>query len=156
MRRRGVLVFLAGAVVVGGAGPLAVPGAAGAWAAPTGAAASWGRAVPVPGLADLGKSGSAQVLSVSCASPGSCAAGGYYGDGSDHQQGFVASQRHGRWGKAIEMPGLAALNKGGDADVFRCRVARRATAWPAGTTSTAATTTRSSWPSSGTAAGARP
>ena len=29
----------------------------------------------------------------------------------------MAVERHGRWGTAIEVPGLAALNKGGDAGV---------------------------------------
>jgi hypothetical protein len=29
-----------------------------------------------------------------------------------HEHGFVAVERHGRWVKAIEVPGLAALNKG--------------------------------------------
>ena len=53
---------------------------------------------------------------MSCASPGSCAAGGYYGD-RHGQQGFVAVERNGRWGTAIEVPGLGALNKGGAAAV---------------------------------------
>src|SRR5450755_2089137 len=77
----------------------------------------WGTAIEVPGLGALNKGGSASVSSVSCASAGNCAAGGYYTDGDGHQQGFVAVERHGRWGKAIEVPGLAALNKGGDASV---------------------------------------
>jgi hypothetical protein len=77
----------------------------------------WGKATGVPGLAALNKGGEAEVLSVSCASAGSCAAGGYYGDGFD-QQGFVAAERNGRWGKATGVPGLGTLNKGGDARVF--------------------------------------
>jgi hypothetical protein len=47
---------------------------------------------------------------VSCGSAGNCAAGGYYFDRSHHLQVFVASQDHGVWGTAIEVPGLAALN----------------------------------------------
>src|ERR1022692_3884540 len=75
----------------------------------------WGTAIEVPGLGALNKTGLAQVNSVSCGSAGSCAAGGYYlGRG---QQGVVAVERNGRWGTAIEVPGLAALNKGGDAKV---------------------------------------
>jgi hypothetical protein len=69
-------------------------------------AGSWGRAIEVPGLGALNKGGNAGVLSVSCASAGNCAAGGVYRDRRGHQQGFVASQRHGRWGTAIEVPGL--------------------------------------------------
>lgn len=70
----------------------------------------WGIAVQVPGLAALSKITIAQLDSVSCASPGNCAAGGYYDDGSG-TQGFVADERHGVWGQAIEVPGLGALNK---------------------------------------------
>src|SRR6266487_2885673 len=77
---------------------------------------SWGRAIEVPGLGALNKGGtadlSAAVSSVSCASAGNCAAGGYYTNRHHHTQGFVAVERHGRWGKAIKVPGLGALNKG--------------------------------------------
>ncbi|MGO9501902.1 MAG: hypothetical protein ACLPUO_10065 [Streptosporangiaceae bacterium] len=74
----------------------------------------WGKAIEVPGLGALNKRGDAQVLSVSCGSAGSCAAGGIYDEQRDvHGQGFVAVERNGRWGTAIRVPGLAALNKGG-------------------------------------------
>ncbi len=75
----------------------------------------WGRAIDVPGLAALnkGRSGAA-VGSVSCGSPGNCAAAGYYADAGENLQGFVAVESHGRWGKAIEVPGLGTLNKGGE------------------------------------------
>jgi len=77
----------------------------------------WGTAIEVPGLAALNKGGDAGVVSVSCASPGSCAAGGFYTDRRGDRQGFVAVERHGRWRTAIEVPGLAALNTGGYAEV---------------------------------------
>ena len=79
----------------------------------------WRRAIRVPGLGVLNAGGGvdAGVLSVSCASAGSCAAGGLYTDGHGHDQGFVAVERHGRWDTAIEVPGLGALNKGGSAQV---------------------------------------
>ncbi len=77
----------------------------------------WERAIQVPGLAALSKSGDAFVTSVSCASAGNCAAGGYYTDRSHHRQGFVAVERNGRWGTAIAVPGLKALNAGGSAEV---------------------------------------
>jgi hypothetical protein len=120
MRRCRVLVMLTGAAAVWGAGPVAVPGA---WAVPAArgavpAAGSWGRAVGVPGLAALNKGGSAEVRQVSCGSAGSCAAGGFYLDRQDHQQGFVASQKNGAWGQAVKVPGLGTLNKGGGAGVF--------------------------------------
>jgi len=77
----------------------------------------WGTAIEVPGLAALNTGGQAIVNAVSCASAGSCAAGGDYTDGGHELQGFVAVERDGRWGTAIEVPGLGALNTGGIAEV---------------------------------------
>src|SRR6266851_4634916 len=79
--------------------------------------AVWGRAIEVPGLGRLNAGGEAQVSVVSCASAGNCAAGGFYRDRSRHSQAWVASQRNGRWGTAIEVPGTAALNAGGVSSV---------------------------------------
>ena len=110
MRRRGVVVFVAGAAVLLGTGC--------AQAAAARAAGSWGRANEVPSLGALNKGGNADISSVSCASPGNCSAGGYYTDGGGHQQGFVVSEQNGRWGKAIEVPGLGELNKGRNAQVL--------------------------------------
>ncbi len=76
------------------------------------AAGSWGQAIEVPGLAALNEAGHAGVASVSCASAGNCAVGGSYRDRHRHDQGFLAVERHGRWGKAIEVPGLGVLNTG--------------------------------------------
>jgi hypothetical protein len=78
---------------------------------------SWGKATEVPGSAALNTGGNAGVLSVSCESAGNCAAGGYYQGSSDHQQAFVASEHNGTWGTAIEVPGSAALNTGGFAQI---------------------------------------
>jgi hypothetical protein len=78
----------------------------------------WGKAIEVPGFAALNKGpGIAGISSVSCRSAGNCAAGGNYHDGSGHAQAFVVSETNGTWGKAIEVPGLAALNLGGSASV---------------------------------------
>jgi hypothetical protein len=71
----------------------------------------WAKARPVPGLRALNTGGQAEVESLSCASPGDCAATGPYYDSSG-EQAFVASRRHAVWGKAEEVPGLAALNVG--------------------------------------------
>ena len=71
----------------------------------------------MPGSAALNKGGFAAVTSVSCPSAGNCAAGGYYRDGSFRFQLFVVGERNGAWGKAIEVPGSAALNTGGHAQV---------------------------------------
>jgi hypothetical protein len=79
---------------------------------------AWRKAIEVPGSGALNKIGMAQVHSVSCASAGNCAVGGSYLDGSHHLQAFVVSEQNGSWGKAIEVPGSGALNKGGGAEVF--------------------------------------
>jgi hypothetical protein len=71
----------------------------------------------VPGSGALNKGGFGVVGSVSCASAGNCAAGGTYADGAGHRQALVVSERNGTWGKAIEVPGSGALNKGGFAFV---------------------------------------
>ena len=77
----------------------------------------WGQAIEVPGLAALSTGGGADVGSVSCASSGSCVAVGSYTDGDGGRQGFVAIETNGGWGRAIEVPGLGTLNKGGNASV---------------------------------------
>ncbi len=121
MRRRWMTVVVAGAAAawcvplpVAGAADAAVAGATGGAIA----AGSWRHAIEVPGLGALNAGGNAWVFSVSCGSAGNCAAGGQYADGSGHIQAFVASERNGRWGKAIEVPDLGALNAGGVAYVY--------------------------------------
>jgi hypothetical protein len=121
-------MLLPGAALVVCAGPLAVTGAAEAGVAP-GVSVSyvdgWRKALKVPGLGALNKDGDADVGLLSCASAASCAAGGIYLDGSAHYQGFVVTEKNGRWGKAIKVPGLVALNKEGLAGVnlVSCRSA---------------------------------
>ena len=78
---------------------------------------TWGTAIQVPGTAALNAGGSADVDSVSCASAGNCSAGGSYSDSSSHEQAFMVSEVNGTWGTAIQVPGTAALNAGGSADV---------------------------------------
>jgi hypothetical protein len=80
----------------------------------------WGTAIAVPGPGGLSTREDASISSVSCASAGNCAAGGLYALASTpkHPQGFVLTERKGRWGAAIGVPGLAALNKGMDAHVL--------------------------------------
>jgi hypothetical protein len=75
----------------------------------------WGHAIEVPGLSALNIGGDARVVWVSCASAGNCAAVGGYADGHGHGQGFVIIERQGAWHRAIKVPGLGALNTGGDA-----------------------------------------
>jgi hypothetical protein len=78
---------------------------------------SWGTAQEVPGTAVLNAGGAAEVNSVSCVSAGNCSAGGYYSDSSGDEQAFAATQTDGTWGAAEEVPGTAALNTGGFAQV---------------------------------------
>ncbi len=66
----------------------------------------------MPGLAALNTGGYADVNSVSCASAGNCAAGGYYADSSGHGQAFVVSETNGTWGTAIEVPGTGSPEHG--------------------------------------------
>jgi hypothetical protein len=83
----------------------------------TKAGGRWRKAIEVPGTAALNTGGGAFISSVSCAAAGSCAAGGRYRDGSGHLQAFVVTKANGRWRKAIEVPGTAALNAFGLAEV---------------------------------------
>ena len=78
----------------------------------------WGTATEVPGTAALNTGGFALINSVSCTSAGNCGAAGQYLDSSLHYQALVASQVHGTWRSAIEVPGTAALNAGGFAGAF--------------------------------------
>ena len=66
----------------------------------------------MPGAAALNTGRNADIASVSCGAAGSCGAGGFYTDRSGHWQAFVASQGHGTWGTAEQVPGTAALNAG--------------------------------------------
>ena len=75
----------------------------------------WGKPVAVPGLSALGTR--AAITSVSCTSAASCAAGGGYSRASGATEVFVASERAGRWGTAIEVPGFTALNQEGTGDL---------------------------------------
>jgi hypothetical protein len=73
----------------------------------------WEGAILVPGLAALSGAGNeATVQSVSCATAGNCAAGGFYFK-SDGTHAFVVNETNGVWGDAIEVPGTAALGTGG-------------------------------------------
>src|SRR5262245_21422213 len=74
---------------------------------------TWGTAIEVPGTATLNAGANATVSSLSCSSAGNCAAGGQYMGKSGRFQPFVVSQRDGKWGKALRVPGTSVLNAGG-------------------------------------------
>jgi D-alanine-D-alanine ligase-like ATP-grasp enzyme len=71
----------------------------------------WGPARQV--AAALNTGGNAQLLSVSCASAGNCAAGGLYTDSTGNIQAFVVNETNGSWGSAKEV--AAARNTNGHA-----------------------------------------
>ncbi len=87
---------------------------------------SWGKAgtVRLPGGYQ-----SAWLGVVSCSSKGNCGAGGGIFEKSGLQS-LVVTERDGVWGTAKAVPGLAALNAGGDAQVqqISCRSAGNCTA----------------------------
>jgi hypothetical protein len=117
VRRPWVMMVLAGAVAASCAASLAVT--AGPAVGAVAQAGGWGKAIEVPGLARLSAGFGGVLADVSCSSPGNCAAGGGYStDASGHSQAFVVSEKNGTWGKAIEVPGLAALNTGDEADLL--------------------------------------
>jgi hypothetical protein len=74
----------------------------------------WQLAEEVPGITALNLGGTALIESVSCASAGTCSAGGDYLHGS-RVEAFVVNETAGRWQPAEEAPGSAVLNQGGGA-----------------------------------------
>ena len=70
----------------------------------------WGKAREVPGTTTLNTGGRAAIYSVSCASARNCSAGGSYAYSSAHVEPFVVGETNGTWGKAEEVPGIAAFN----------------------------------------------
>ncbi len=78
---------------------------------------TWHNGFQVPGTGTLNTGHDAYATTVSCASAGNCAVGGTYTDSAGHMQAFVASQVNGAWRAAIEVPGTAALNTGGQATI---------------------------------------
>jgi hypothetical protein len=75
----------------------------------------WGAAKEIAAAFNAG--GFAVTEAVSCTSAGNCSAGGFYTDGSFHGQAFVIREQNGTWGAVTEVPGTAALNKGGGAQI---------------------------------------
>ena len=71
----------------------------------------------MPGSTALTRGWAAEIRSVSCGAAGNCSAGGDYLDSSGTVQVFVVNQVNGTWHTAIEVPGTAALNLGGFAEI---------------------------------------
>ena len=107
MNRRAAVLLLAAAAACGAlaAGPAMAAGAP----SPAG---HWANAQKLAGLGKL-NTHDAQVTAVSCATPGNCAAGGNYEDAAKQVHAFVAGEKNGRWGKAIQVavPGSAVTSQ---------------------------------------------
>jgi hypothetical protein len=71
----------------------------------------WLKAAAVPGLAAPSARVATEfgINSISCPSAGDCVIGGILPSG--RRPAFVASERDGRWGRAMAIPGYGALNK---------------------------------------------
>jgi hypothetical protein len=85
----------------------------------------WARAREVPAGAALNVGLSSAITSVSCTGPGDCVAGGSSNDAADAVQAIVVSEVNGNWASTAELPGLPALNTGGDAQVNSMSCAAR-------------------------------
>jgi len=77
---------------------------------------TWGPAIEVPGIGALNRSFT-DFGEISCTAPGDCSAGGSFTGASGFQEAFVVDETNGTWGTAQEVPGIAALNKAGDAQL---------------------------------------
>ena len=75
----------------------------------------WGRAVAVRLPANAAPQPDAEVNAVACTSPGACVAVGYCRTGAGFDQGFIVTQAHGLWGRALQLrsPANAAAESAG-------------------------------------------
>jgi hypothetical protein len=78
----------------------------------------WRNAFEVPGTASLNVGNNGQTTAISCPSAGNCSVGGYYTNSAAHGELFLVNESKGKWGKAKEIPGLAALTKGSTAEIY--------------------------------------
>ena len=81
------------------------------------AGGTWRQAQVIGGSGAVQSWIATEAHTVSCGSPGNCMAGGSSADSAGVQRAFVVAETHGTWGKAVELPGAAARNAGGVADV---------------------------------------
>jgi hypothetical protein len=78
---------------------------------------SWQSARPIPVAAPLVAAMGSQTYAVSCAAPGNCAVGGTGGD-VHGAQALIEDEQTSTRDTATEVPGSAALNKGGNAVIY--------------------------------------
>ena len=150
MRRREVLVVVAGAAAVWGTGLLAVPGAASAWAAQAahGTVTGWGDR-PL-GSGDRGaRTGGAEQGRRTPGRYGLCRAARRVPSArpeeltrNQHKQGFVVLERERPVGQGDPGTRPRVAEAGATPTWCRCRAARRAVARPQGVTATAPVTAK--------------
>src|SRR6516164_4016414 len=109
MKQHAAVLLLTAAAACGALAAGPAMAASGSAPSPAG---HWGNAQKLAGLGKL-NANDAQVTAVSCAAPGNCAAGGNYEDAAKQDHAFVAGEKGGRWGKAIQvaMPGSAVTSQ---------------------------------------------
>ncbi len=108
----------AGAAAMSAAGPAGAATTARPAVVPSLPVGHFGPARQIPGLAALNAGGNARVAIVDCPvnlGAGNCTAVGTYWDAARHNQVFYANEVNGTWGQATTIPGLNALNTGGQA-----------------------------------------
>lgn len=84
---------------------------------------AWGEPELVRGIPILAAlKGFIEFGQISCTAPGDCSAGGTYQGRDGHSHAFVIGETDGTWGAAEQVPGVEALDRGGDAgiDVLSC------------------------------------
>jgi hypothetical protein len=84
---------------------------------------TWGSAQEAPGSGALNAGGLANLNDVDCTSPGNCNAGGYYSTSvptqtTTSEQPFIIGEVEGTWNTAREVPGVASLNVGVNAQIL--------------------------------------
>ena len=71
---------------------------------------TWGEAIAVPGSTKLNQGDQGSLSQVYCSSTGNCGVAGAYSAqydfGLEYTQPFVATEAHGKWSKAIGVPGI--------------------------------------------------
>jgi hypothetical protein len=81
---------------------------------------AWRTARPLLGFASLNTGRLGWIAALSCTAPGECSAGGNYmvrAGTARKKAAFVVSEVHGRWLRARQAPGTAALSTGGEAQL---------------------------------------
>ena len=111
--RLATMAFLAGMALGGASLSSAMIATAATVSHPDVSGGTWGNAANLPGTRALNTGGEAAVQAVSCTSPGSCAAGGYYATKANGGMvhGFVDVKVNGTWRVAQNILGLGALGK---------------------------------------------